>query len=101
MPYTQAGLPYAPQSDTSHEAAVTAESFASIQRERVYQAIREWSFASMGRTQKELSATLQIDRASIAPRCHELEKAKRIEKIAGVKRDGCNAYQVSGYRGPR
>lgn len=96
MPFTQSGLPWAPQSDSSHDAAVRAGSFHLSQQARVL----AWFQAQGGRggTQIECSAELGIARASICPRVNELEKAGRVTKLAGTTRAGAAVYVAGSSR---
>ena len=84
-------------SETSREAAVRARSFVGPQGEQVYAVIEYWSDdPGYGITQPELAERLSLGRPSVCARVRALELAGRIEKIPGVKRDGCAAYRVRG-----
>lgn len=92
MPYTQDGLPWAPQSDTSHQAAVRAQSFAATQQAKVLAHIA--ACGARGCTQPEAVAALGIKQSSGCARFRELEKAGRIYKTP-TRRDGCQVYEVT------
>lgn len=89
MPYTNAGLPFQSQSDTSRDAALAVERFVGEQGETVY----AWLAERPDGTQKEASASLGIGRPSICARFHALEAAGRIVKLKH-RRDGCAVYIV-------
>lgn len=94
MPYlnpAEQTLPFQAESETSRDAAVANRETAEIQRERVYREIAQWMG---GRTQKELARVLGMERASVAPRCHELERAGRIRKT-DERRESCHVYRVA------
>jgi hypothetical protein len=93
MPYTQTqpSLPYASQSETSHEAAMKARSFSGEQAFRVLAFIR-WNGAD-GCTQKEAEQALEIGRPSLCARFRELEQAGQIVKTA-KRRQGCVVYKA-------
>lgn len=98
MPYLNPAdqtLPFQAESETSRDAAVASRASASRLRERVYDAI---ACRLGGRTQKELSEELGMPRATVAPRCNELEKAGRIRKQPGMRRDGCAVYVATEAR---
>ena len=90
MPYTQAGLPYAPQSDTSHDAAIAAQKFVGKQGAEV----RAWFVArgAHGGTQKEASAALGIARASMAARVNALVQTGSLIKSVSERRGSCAVY---------
>jgi hypothetical protein len=99
MPYLDVNqqLPFQSGSETSREAAVRARSFVGPQGEQVYAVIAKWSWdPGYGRTQKEIAEAEGLPRASVCARVRALEQQGRIEKIPGVKRDGCAAYRVRG-----
>ncbi len=94
MPYLDPAsyeLPFASNSDTSHDAAVRARDFVGVQGETV----AAWFTAQgdHGGTQREASEALGIGRPSTAARCHALEQHGRIAKTT-ARRDGCAVYQV-------
>ena len=90
MPYTtQMGLPWAPQSDTSRDAAVAADAFAATQEARVLAYIA--SRGSRGATMREAEHEMPIQRASACPRFAML-MAKGLIRKTDEKRDGCRAY---------
>ena len=88
MPYTQAGLPYAPQSETSREAAVAALAFVGPQGQKVLDAIQH----SAGLTQPEISLRCGIARASVCARVRALEQAGKVRKMDGERRGNCAVY---------
>ena len=94
MPYVQPAqqaLPWQSGSETSHEAAVAAGSFASTQEALVLQ----WFQAQrIARTQKEASSALGVDRASMCARVRHLEILGAVVKTT-QKRDGCFCYLAS------
>lgn len=90
MPYTQAGLPYAPQSDTSRDAATRAQKFVGKQGIEVLAWFQ--GRGGHGGTQKEASQALDIDRASICARVNALEKVGNLVKTS-QRRDGCAVYR--------
>lgn len=89
MPYTQTGLPYAPGSDTSHDAAVTAQRFVGQQGEDVH----DWIAARgiLGATMAEAEQLMPIRRSSACARFNALEKAGRLVKT-DERRAGCFVY---------
>ena len=101
MPYLSPAdetLPYQSGSDTSRDAAIQAQDGADRQRERVYAYILGFGDGH-GVTQKEaerffLANPPAVVRAALCPRFHELERAGKIEKLDGVRREGCAAYRV-------
>jgi len=89
MPYTQSALPWAPGSETSHDAAIAAQAFVGRQGARVLEAIR--STGSHGMTQRECAIGLDIGRPSICARVRALEQAGSIRKT-DQRRGGCVVY---------
>ena len=94
MPYLDSPnyeLPYAPESDTSHDAAVAARKFIGRQGLTVL----AWftSRGAYGGTQREASEVLGIGRQSICARCHALEQTGQIVKLAGTTRQRCVVYR--------
>src|SRR5687768_3361855 len=96
MPYTQAGLPWAPRSDTSHDAAVRAKNFAFGQRARVLAWVR--ARGRHGATMGEAEREMPIKRSSACGRFNELETAGEIIKTS-ARRNGCAVYQLHPDRG--
>ena len=94
MPYTtQLGLPWAAQSETSHDAARAAEAFAATQEAAVLVFIA--SKQAMGATMKEAEIEMPIQRSSACARFFALA-AKGLIRKTDDKRDGCRAYVVAG-----
>lgn len=92
MPYAlpaQGALPYAANSDTSRDAALKARDFVGAQGRKVL----GWfeGRGTFGGTQREASAALHIERASIAARVNALEKQGQLRKTA-ERRDACAVY---------
>jgi hypothetical protein len=93
MPYTQHGLPWAPQSETSHQAAIAAQSFSGEQGAAVLAWVTQQG--ANGATQKEMERGTGYSRASIAARVNELWKVGRLVKT-GERREGCAVYRPAG-----
>lgn len=93
MPYASVNreLPFASGSDTSHEAAVQAESFAANQRTRYF--IWLLSKGTYGGTDAEAEVELSMRRSSVCARRNEL-KAKGSVFNSGVRRGGCTAWRA-------
>jgi len=92
MPYTsQMGLPWAPQSDTSHEAAIAAEAFAATQEARVLAFVT--ARGAYGSTMKEAEMEMPIQRSSACGRFFALVAAGKLRKTT-ERREGCAVYQV-------
>lgn len=92
MPYTNLGLPWAPQSDTSHQAAKRAELFFTDQQRKVLVDVKAQGF--YGSTQKECHARTGIARAALAPRFKELTDGGHFLKSAVERREGCAVYRA-------
>lgn len=75
--------------EASADAARRAEHAAPIQRERVYQVIRQRG--AHGATDNELCAVLGLSGSSVRPRRIELLRADRIE-TDGTKRQGSTVW---------
>lgn len=93
MPYADPAnydLPFQSSSDTSRDAVDRARDFVGRQGQLVLDWIRDQG--SIGATQKETSAALAIDRASICARVHALEKRGDLVKTT-ERRDGCCVYR--------
>ena len=90
MPYT-AGVPFAPGSDTSYEAALRAAPFVAEQGVKVYRWLR--TRGASGGTQKEAAFALSLERPSLCARFKALEQHTAIEKTPG-RRGGCAVYRV-------
>jgi hypothetical protein len=88
---SQTELPYQSGSFESREAAIAALPSAARGRQRVYQVIA--GRGRYGATQREIAALLDLPRATVAPRCRELELDQVIVK-ADARRDGCRVYVV-------
>ena len=94
MPYLKSAsyeLPFASGSDTSRDAAIRAERFVGAQGRAVY----DWWLlqGEHGATQREASAAMGIERASICARVNELEKQERLTRTLD-RRAGCVVYKV-------
>jgi len=97
MPYLHPAtheLPFASDSDTSRDAARTAERFIGPQGRAVLRYVLECE-PEYGATQKEIAWGLQMARASVAARVHALEQQGRLVK-SGPRRSGCNVYRCVG-----
>lgn len=94
MPYASPAnyeLPFQSGSDTSRDAALKARDYVCAQGRKVLGWFEQRG--SFGATQKEASAALHIERASIAARVNALEKQKQLRKTA-ERRQGCAVYTV-------
>lgn len=96
MPYTQGGLPYAPQSDTSYDAAVQAKQFARTQREQYAAWVR--ARGEHGATDAEAEIEIPMRRSSVCARRNELEKTRVIVKT-DRRRGGCAVYTSQSLSG--
>ena len=91
MPYADVltpELPWASGSETSHDAAVRARDFVGPQGAAVLAVIAD----SGGLTQKEIAARGGWGRPSVCALVRALELAGDIEKVPGLRRDGCAVY---------
>ena len=92
MPYTHTLQPYQPGSDTSHEAAQGAFTFAETQRGQAYEYIAQRG--DSGATMAEVEMACGIKRQSVCARFGELRAVHAIEKVEGVRRGGCQAWRI-------
>ncbi len=92
VPQTVHGVPYAPGSDTSYEAALRASAFVCQQGLRVYRWVR--AQGPHGATQKEAETALGITRQSLCARFKALEDVDAVQKTAR-RRGGCGVYVVT------
>lgn len=93
MPFLQPAsyeLPFESGSDTSRDAAERAKGFVGRQGRLVLDWITDQG--NYGATQKEVSAALAIDRASVCARVHALDKRGDLLKTT-ERREGCSVYR--------
>ncbi len=90
MPYTS-GIPFAPNSPTSYEAALRAAPFVAEQGVKVYRWLS--TRGDSGGTQKEAAVALGMERPSLCARFNALEERLAIEKT-DERRGGCAVYRV-------
>ena len=90
-------LPFQSGSDTSEAAARRAHDFVGQQGALVLHWYQDQG--SIGATQKEASAALAIDRASMCARVNALEKTGKLQKTT-ARRDGCAVYRANTCQGP-
>lgn len=94
MPDTAQGqLPYAPQSETSLEAAKRADRFVWQQGLRVLHFLQ--GAGACGATQKEIAHALAIGRPSVCARVRALETHGRVWKTT-ARRGHCAVYLAVG-----
>lgn len=94
MPYIDyPALPYAPQSDTSRDAAVRAHRYVGPQGIKVMRWFIERG--ARGGTQREASEALGISRAAMCARVRALEQSGAIFKSVIERRGGCSVYYLA------
>jgi len=91
VPYTHTLQPYQSGSETSHEAAQGAFTFAETQRGVVYEYIAQQG--DSGATMAEIEQACGIKRQSVCARFGELRAVRAIEKT-DIRRGGCQAWRI-------
>jgi hypothetical protein len=89
VPWTQAGLPWAPHSDTSHDAAIAAEAFAGRQQVQYLTWLR--SRGQRGGTDAEAEAEIPMRRSAVCARRNEAMRCGLVVKT-DQRRGACAVW---------